>query len=376
MYIFSNIFIKIVTFNLQKLRGLYGIKGSVGYMCSLVIDNILSDINISNDEKLMLIALNSLLDDEKDYIEAPYELLLKYLSSKNKVKMGKVVESLEDKHYIEVIRKMGAINRYKLIKDYFLKNNTDIKEENGIENSETRNSSNKDENASEVMASKMEENYKSTSSKIDSTSENTSSKNNGIVEVTTSKSHSTIENATSKNNSTVKNTSSENRGSIEITSSEIDSTAENTSSKNTSTTEITTSISNDNDHKIDSFKYNNINNNNNINNKLYINILNHWNSKKLGVVRVLNVKVIDCISRALTKYSEEEIIAAINNYSEVFKSKHYYNLRWTLENFLVKENGISRFCYDGDIWLSYLDLNYKEQEEDDHCLDIEQYIDG
>ena len=110
--------------------------------------------------------------------------------------------------------------------------------------------------------------------------------------------------------------------------------------------------------------------------RIYINILNHWNSKKLGVVRVLNVKVIDCISRALTKYSEEEIIAAINNYSEVFKSKHYYNLRWTLENFLVKENGISRFCCDGDIWLSYLDLNYKDQEEDDHCLDIEQYIDG
>ena len=129
---------------------------------------------------------------------------------------------------------------------------------------------------------------------------------------------------------------------------------------------------------IERFKDNNINNNNynNINNKLYINILNHWNSKKLGVVRVLNVKVIDCISRALTKYSEEEIIAAINNYSEVFKSKHYYNLRWTLENFLVKENGISRFCCDGDIWLSYLDLNYKDQEDDDHCLDIEQYIDG
>lgn len=302
-------------------------------MYSLIIDSILSDINISNDEKLMLIALNS-LNDENNCVKAPYELLLKYLSSKNKVKMAKILKALEGKGYIEIIRKMGTVNKYKLIKDYLLKDNIEEKLDSSKDISVIGNSINESDVATEIAVSKVESNYKNTNS---------------------------------RNRSTVENTSSESKG-----------TAENTHSKNSSTTEITASISNNNDNEIERFKDNNINNNNynNINNKLYINILNHWNSKKLGVVRVLNVKVIDCISRALTKYSEEEIIAAVNNYSEVFKSKHYYNLRWTLENFLVKENGISRFCCEGDIWLSYLDLNYKDQEEDDHCLDIEQYIDG
>lgn len=333
MYIFSNIFIRITTNNLKKLRVLYGIKGSVRYMYSLIIDSILSDINISNDEKLMLIALNS-LNDENNCVKAPYELLLKYLSSKNKVKMAKILKALESKGYIEIIRKSGTVNKYKLIKDYLLKDNIEEKLDSSKDISVIGNSINESDVATEIAVSKVESNYKNTNS---------------------------------RNHSTVENTSSESKG-----------TAENTHSKNASTTEITASISNNNDNEIERFKDNNINNNNynNINNKLYINILNHWNSKKLGVVRVLNVKVIDCISRALTKYSEEEIIAAINNYSEVFKSKHYYNLRWTLENFLVKENGISRFCCDGDIWLSYLDLNYKDQEDDDHYLDIEQYIDG
>lgn len=302
-------------------------------MYSLIIDSILSDINISNDEKLMLIALNS-LNDENNCVKAPYELLLKYLSSKNKVKMAKILKALESKGYIEIIRKSGTVNKYKLIKDYLLKDNIEEKLDSSKDISVIGNSINESDVATEIAVSKVESNYKNTNS---------------------------------RNHSTVENTSSESKG-----------TAENTHSKNASTTEITASISNNNDNEIERFKDNNINNNNynNINNKLYINILNHWNSKKLGVVRVLNVKVIDCISRALTKYSEEEIIAAINNYSEVFKSKHYYNLRWTLENFLVKENGISRFCCDGDIWLSYLDLNYKDQEDDDHYLDIEQYIDG
>lgn len=344
MYIFSNIFIRITTNNLKKLRVLYGIKGSVRYMYSLIIDSILSDINISNDEKLMLIALNS-LNDASNCVKAPYELLLKYLSSKNKVKMAKILKALESKGYIEIIRKMGTVNKYKLIKDYLLKDNIEEKLDSSKEISVIGNFINESDVAIEIAVSKVESNYKNTNS---------------------------------RNRSTVENTSSESKSSDEFTHSKIDSTAENTHSKNASTTEITASISKNNDNEIERFKDNNINNNNynNINNKLYINILNHWNSKKLGVVRVLNVKVIDCISRALTKYSEEEIIAAINNYSEVFKSKHYYNLRWTLENFLVKENGISRFCCDGDIWLSYLDLNYKDQEEDDHCLDIEQYIDG
>ena len=40
-----------------------------------------------------------------------------------------------------------------------------------------------------------------------------------------------------------------------------------------------------------------INNNNNINNiynnKIYINIINHWNSKKIGEVVSLNIKIIE-----------------------------------------------------------------------------------
>ena len=100
-----------------------------------------------------------------------------------------------------------------------------------------------------------------------------------------------------------------------------------------------------------------INNNNNINNiynnKIYINIINHWNSKKIGEVVSLNIKIIESINNAMTKYSFDEIKKAIDNYANVYNSDYFYDFQWHLPYFLTRNNAIGKFVDNGDIWLRY-----------------------
>ncbi|AYE35183.1 helix-turn-helix domain-containing protein [Clostridium septicum] len=106
------------------------------------------------------------------------------------------------------------------------------------------------------------------------------------------------------------------------------------------------------------------------NKKIYINIINHWNSS--GILEAnIDRKTIDAIDIILKKYDFEEIIQGIDNYGIVYRSQHYYNYVWTLEGFLTKENGLSRFIRNGDIWTSYLFNSEKKKG----YINIEDYID-
>ena len=100
-----------------------------------------------------------------------------------------------------------------------------------------------------------------------------------------------------------------------------------------------------------------INNNNNINNiynnKIYINIINHWNSKRIGEVVGLNIKIIESINNAMTKYSFDEIKKAIDNYANVYNSDYFYDFQWHLPYFLTRDNAIGKFVDNGDILLRY-----------------------
>lgn len=99
-------------------------------------------------------------------------------------------------------------------------------------------------------------------------------------------------------------------------------------------------------------------------NIIRLNIYSHFNSKNIIVHRQLNSKISNAINKALKDYTHEEIISAIDNYSEIFHSDFYYEHKWSLDKFLKQDNGISRFTDEGDIWNSYLSKKgIKNQDE-------------
>lgn len=85
----------------------------------------------------------------------------------------------------------------------------------------------------------------------------------------------------------------------------------------------------------------------------YINIYNHWNSKKIIVHKYLNKEIEQTIEKALKKYSENEIADAIDIYTEILDSSFYFNYKWSLNEFLNRKNGISTFMDEGSNKANY-----------------------
>lgn len=93
---------------------------------------------------------------------------------------------------------------------------------------------------------------------------------------------------------------------------------------------------------------------------IYINIFNTWNKININKITKLNPLIKNIIHNTLKKYSEKEIIQAIENYGQVYHSNHYYSYDWMLTGFLSKPNGINRFLNSGDMWLQYHNRNNYE----------------
>jgi hypothetical protein len=91
------------------------------------------------------------------------------------------------------------------------------------------------------------------------------------------------------------------------------------------------------------------------------NIYSHWNSKKIIVHKSLSNDIEKSIEKALKKYSEEEIVQAIDTYSEILKSGFYFNYKWSLVDFLNRKNGISTFMEEGSNKTNY-EIWKKESE--------------
>jgi sugar-specific transcriptional regulator TrmB len=89
------------------------------------------------------------------------------------------------------------------------------------------------------------------------------------------------------------------------------------------------------------------------------NIYSHWNSKNIICHKALTKEINKAIDKALAKYSEEEIIYAIDNYSEILNSKFYFNYKWSLKDFLNRSNGISTFMNDGSNKVNYEEWKHK-----------------
>ena len=93
-------------------------------------------------------------------------------------------------------------------------------------------------------------------------------------------------------------------------------------------------------------------NNTSINNKN--NIFDFWNSKGIIIHKKISSDFEKIINTAIKKYGVENIMLAIERYSQAyFDTNFYYNNRWTLLNFLKQGNGISNWLDDGQIWNNY-----------------------
>lgn len=104
----------------------------------------------------------------------------------------------------------------------------------------------------------------------------------------------------------------------------------------------------------------NTNKNTNIENNIY----SHWNSKKIIVHKSLNKEMEKATEKALKKYSDNEIVQAIDTYSEILESDFYFNYKWSLVDFLNRKNGISTFMEEGSNKANYDDyLNKKSKEK-------------
>ena len=280
-----------------------------------MIKMIISDINISKDEKYMLLIFKLSNEENKNNVTINIKALMEQFESRRKAKIFDILKSLQNKGYIEIIKNKGKSNNYKLVKSYLDNVNTGSKNDTSIKNDTT----------SSIVSDTTSGSKNDTSIKNDTTSSITSDTTSG-----------------NKNDTSIKN---------DTTSSVVsDTTIENIN--------------------------NNINNNNNNINNIYNKILITWNKININNEKFINNQVVEAMNTAIKTYKIYEIIDAIKNYSKGYSSDHYYSYRWNLIKFLTQSNGIRRFLNTGDIWLDYKSRYYSRQDEIRNLgIDIENYID-
>lgn len=70
-------------------------------------------------------------------------------------------------------------------------------------------------------------------------------------------------------------------------------------------------------------------------------ILKIWNTQKITIHKSLSPSAKSNITKALSKYSEDQLIESIENYGKIYHSdKYYYNHKWNLSDFLAR--GLSK----------------------------------
>lgn len=103
--------------------------------------------------------------------------------------------------------------------------------------------------------------------------------------------------------------------------------------------------------------------------EIYIQVFEHWNSKEIIVHRELTQKRKSVINARLEKYTLEEIIKTIDNYSEILKSDlHYYSHKFTLDNFLNPKN-FENFTDKNNPFENYRDKFKSSKSSTDNSFD-------
>ncbi len=108
----------------------------------------------------------------------------------------------------------------------------------------------------------------------------------------------------------------------------------------------------------------NINTNiNNTNKNIYSHIFDYWNSKGIIEHKALTPEREKSIKAALKIYKEDEILKAIDNYSEILSDEGYkFNYKWSLENFLKRKNALPLFMEGGERKINY--DTYRKNKKD------------
>ena len=301
-----------------------------------VITNVFNDKNINKDERYMFLMFISMIKEVKDEIDISIATLMDAFQTKCKKKILGILKSLENKGYIEIIKSVGRTNKYRVIKNYLhtIVNNFDHgNKENQYsdENHYAGDFYNKNTSSNREPGNDMTSGNLDTSNKITNGYNDTGSY-------------------------------------IEPVSNDYEKHAQH--KRNSYLDEDCISL----EDKRDNYDLNN-NKNNKYNNNLYINIFNAWNETEINNEKILYSSIKNAIEYAINVYGENEVIAAIKNYNEIYYSNHYYDYSWSLVNFLRRENGVKRFLNDGDIWRNYSRKIQKEREKEKFQINIEDYID-
>lgn len=296
-----------------------------------LISTIFNDKNLNKDERYMILTLKYYDNAGDNIIKVTLRELSNVFGITRISKVQSILKALVDKGYISTEKSIGKATNYSFVKEGLIfKNNEDISND-----------------------------------QIAPMAEKVCTKSNGQIVPKAEKIYTKSNDPIEESNKKILSESIEKyncyESKIGTKSSKIDSLTGVYNAKN--------SLSDrDKDDNINSYI------NNNINNKLYINIFNTWNKININREAHINPKITDSINSASKNYLEEQIIQAIENYSKVYHSNHYYNHPWNLVNFLSRPNGIKRFIDTGDIWLSYKN-KYENEELYGADFDIEKYID-
>lgn len=296
-----------------------------------LISTIFNDKNLSKDERYMILTLKYYDNDGDNIIKVSLRELSNVFGITRISKVQSILKALVDKGYISTEKSIGKATNYSFVKEGLIfKNNEDISND-----------------------------------QIAPMAEKVCTKSNGQIVPKAEKIYTKSNDPIEESNKKILSESIEKCNCYEsrmgTKSSKIDSLTGVYNSEN--------SLSDrDKDDNINSYI------NNNINNKLYINIFNTWNKININKEPHINPKITDAINTASKIYLEDQIVQAIENYSKVYHSNHYYNHPWKIVNFLSRPNGMKRFIDTGDIWLSYKD-KYEDEELYGGDFDIEKYID-
>ena len=348
-----------------------------------LLHKLMLDKEINRKEREMLIALKAFDFEDSNIISVGLQTLLDYFCIKNKKAIYSVLKTLQDKKYIRIEKNYGKKNIYVIIKDYLLSNNSE-------ESMYTDVSTRKEGRYVDVTGN-AQDSYSDVSSYEESGYTDISTREVGRYIDVTANSQDSYADVPSYAESRYTDVSTKEEGRYaDVTGNAQDSYSDVSSYEKSRYTDVSTKeecryidvtgnaqdsytvvpsyaksryvdVPSDDQGRYDnvSTSRNNIYiNNNNIyniynNNKIYINIINHWNSKKIGEVVSLNIKIIESINNAMTKYSFDEIKKAIDNYANVYNSDYFYDFQWHLPYFLTRNNAIGKFVDNGDIWLRY-----------------------
>ena len=378
-----------------------------------ILHRLILDKEINRREKDMLIALKSFDFEDSNVISIGLKSLLDYFCIKNKECIYSILRKLQSKNYIRIEKKRGKKNVYVIIKDYLLfKNVEDSGYADETSHEESRYTDETSDVSGYVNVSSCEESryndvpssgyadvssneqggYTDVSSHEESRYTNETSDVSGHVDVSSCE-EGRYKDVPSTGYTDV--SSNGEGGYTDVSSHEESRYIDETSHEESRYIDETSDASGHVDvSSFEECRYkdvpstgyadvstprNNIyiNNNNKIfiNNKIYINIINYWNSKKIGKAVNLNIKVIDSINKAMSKYSFAEIKKAIDNYAKVYISDYFYDFQWHLSYFLTRNNAIGKFVDDGEIWLRYKKKYYTLRDEyEEWGINTEDYI--